>query len=128
MDRRTFLQGMALSAASVQLLDAGVASDQSVNHPMRKTNVGNSVSVDGFTLLSEFAAEETKWKVYEDLRTRDGALVFLSSSGITLALPKNAEASFPEGTPYVGLALKDVGLSSADLLADQLLRDGDPDP
>ncbi|HUA16842.1 MAG TPA: Tat pathway signal protein [Verrucomicrobiae bacterium] len=33
-----------------------------------------------------------------------------------------------EGTPYVGLALKDIGISSADLLADRLLKDGDPDP
>lgn len=34
----------------------------------------------------------------------------------------------PEGNPYLGLALKDVGVSSPDLLADRLLQDGDPDP
>ena len=33
-----------------------------------------------------------------------------------------------EGNPYLGLALKDIGLSSPDLLADRLLQDGDPDP
>ena len=33
-----------------------------------------------------------------------------------------------EGTPYLGLALRDIGTSSADLLADRLLRNGDPDP
>jgi len=78
--------------------------------------------------MSEFDAKSVSWKVYEDLRTRDGAIVFASSAGTTLSLPKSAEASFAEGSPYLGLALKDVGLSSPDLLADQLLRDGDPDP
>ena len=34
----------------------------------------------------------------------------------------------PEGTPYLGLALKDIGLTSSDLLAERLLREGDPDP
>ena len=34
----------------------------------------------------------------------------------------------PEGDPYLGLTLKEIGLSSPDLLADRLLRDGDPDP
>jgi hypothetical protein len=34
----------------------------------------------------------------------------------------------PEGTLYLGLTLKEIGLSSADLLADRLLDNGDPDP
>ena len=54
--------------------------------------------------------------------------MFVSSSGDARRSPKSAEASMPEGTPYLGLALKDIGLSSADLLADRLLQDGDPDP
>jgi hypothetical protein len=86
------------------------------------------VSVEGYTLVSEFTAKGTVWKVYEDLRTREGSLVFMSSTGATLSLKKSAEASMQEGSPYLGLALKDVGLSSADLLADRLLAAGDPDP
>jgi len=34
----------------------------------------------------------------------------------------------PEGVPHLGLALKDIGVSSPDLLADRLLQNGDPDP
>ena len=33
-----------------------------------------------------------------------------------------------EGTPYLGLSLKEVSLAPADLLADRLLKNGDPDP
>ena len=33
----------------------------------------------------------------------------------------------PEGTPYLGLTLKDIGTTSADLLAERLLQSGDPD-
>ena len=84
--------------------------------------------LEGYTLLAEFKAGADSWKVYEDLRTREGSLVFLSSSGKTRVLTKSAEASMLEGIPYLGLALKDIGLSSPDLLADRLLQDGDPDP
>jgi len=33
-----------------------------------------------------------------------------------------------EGNPYLGLSLKEVALAPADLLADRLLKGGDPDP
>jgi hypothetical protein len=120
---------MAISAAGLELLDHHTASAASTRpHPVGTGISSPAVSVDGHTLVSEFDAKGATWKVYEDLRTRDGAIVFVSSTGTNLSLPKRAEASFAEGTPYLGLALKDIGLSSPDLLADQLLRDGDPDP
>jgi len=129
MDRRRFLQGMALSAAGLELLDGHVVPTVAA-YPYSSGNeiASPAVSVEGYTLVSEFKEKDTVWKVYEDLRTRDGAIVFVSSSGTNLFLPKSAESSMPESTPYLGLALKDIGLSSGDLLADQLLRDGDPDP
>lgn len=44
-------------------------------------------------------------------------------------MAKSAEASMPEGDPYLGLSLKDIGTSSPDLLATRLLEHGgDPDP
>lgn len=129
MDRRTFLHGMAVSAAGLELMDHHLASAATAQpHLSGKGITSTVVSIDGYTLVSEFDAKGTGWKVYENLRTREGAIVFVSSAGITLSLPKTAEASFAEGTPYLGLALKDIGLSSADLLADQLLKNGDPDP
>ena len=128
MDRRRFLQGMAISAASLELLeDRAMSAARADAHP-KKPLSGSPVSVEGHTAVAEFRSESGDWKVYEDLRTRDGALVFVSSEGATVALPKSAEASMAEATLYLGLSLKDIGLSSADLLADRLLRDGDPDP
>lgn len=132
MDRRHFLQGVAAAAATLELLpgtinaadDAGSATTA----PQANKTPRRNVSVDGFTLVAEFTNGAAHWKVYEDLRTRDGAVVFRSSDGDSRALPKSAEASMQEGEPYLGLALKDIGLSSPDLLADRLLQDGDPDP
>src|SRR5262249_14340716 len=64
----------------------------------------------------------------EDLRTRDGSIVFLSSDGRARELPKSAEASMAQGVPYLGLTLKEVAIAPADLLADRLLQGGDPAP
>jgi hypothetical protein len=66
--------------------------------------------------------------VYEDLRTRDGAITFISDSGGARVLMKTAEAVFAdEGPPWLGLDLKTIGTTGRDLLADQLLAHGDPD-
>lgn len=131
MDRRDFLQGVAATVAGFEILsdrlDAAPSANLSDDQKSR-TGLRSAVSVEGYTLVSEFQAGGTQWKVYEDLRVRDGSLVFLSPSGEARVLPKNSEASMPEGTPYLGLALKDIGTSSADLLADRLLQNGDPDP
>jgi hypothetical protein len=129
MDRRKFLQGMAASAAGLELPDGRAVSKFQTHKDLpRKVAAAAPVSVQGYTFVSEFNADGSVWKVYEDLRTRDGSLVLVSSSGATLALGRSAESSLPEGVPYLGLELKDIGLSSADLLADRLLREGDPDP
>jgi len=132
MDRRDFLQGIAATATGLELLTGrtGAVTDP---RPVRagwaqKPGLGEAVSVEGYSLITEFKTETKTWKVYEDLRTREGAVVFVSSAGATRLLTKSAEASMPEGSPYLGLALKEIGLSSADLLADRLLQNGDPDP
>jgi hypothetical protein len=133
MDRRNFLQGIAATAAGFELLAGRVDATTDPTavitaDPAQKPNRGAAVLVEGYTLVTEFRTAAETWKVYEDLRTREGALVFVSSSGAARSLPKSAEASMPEGSPYLGLALKEIGLSSADLLADRLLQNGDPDP
>ncbi|HYL83754.1 MAG TPA: Tat pathway signal protein [Candidatus Angelobacter sp.] len=91
---------------------------------------GSEADVEGYTLVCEFQLSGKRWKVYEDLRTRDGAIVFLSNQNAKRVLPKSAEAVFAEAdAPYLGLNLDDIGLSGADLLADRLLQGGDdPDP
>ena len=133
MDRRDFLQGIAATAAGLEILPGRLASaiELSVSpaeERPRRTVTSPAPSVDGYTLVAEFKTAAADWKVYEDLQTRDGSLVFLSSGGESRVLNKSAEASMAEGTPYLGLALKDIGTSSPDLLADRLLQNGDPDP
>ena len=65
--------------------------------------------------------------MYEDLRTRDGSLTFVSSGGIARVLRKNAEATFAdEGPQHLGLDVKEIGMSGPDLLADKLLVRGEP--
>src|SRR3984885_15416866 len=132
MDRRGFLHGMAATAAGLDLLSGSVGATAELSplpqeKPVQK-GVSGAVSVEGHTLILQFKTTAATWEVYEDLRTREGALVFVSSSGEKRPLTKSAEASLPEGTPYLGLALKEIGLAAEDLLADRLLRDGDPEP
>ena len=116
MHRRHFLQSLSVAAAAAETLEAAVSFDPEPQSP---------VSLDGFTLLSEFEG----WKVHEDLRTRDGSLVFTGPGGRQRLLAKSAEATFPTATPpYLGLKIEDIGMTARDLLADKLLENGDPDP
>jgi hypothetical protein len=130
MERRRFLQGIAAGAVALR----GFASPGEDPGPspvprgdLRGALKAGETSVEGHTLLCTFSREAVNWKVYEDLRTRDGAITFLSSAGSARVLPKSAEATLAEDGPqHLGLDLKDIGLADRDLLADKLLADGDP--
>jgi hypothetical protein len=134
MDRRRFLQNLAVTTAAIPYLkqtakDAAQSKKPApAGHPA--TSHGPAPSVEGHTLLCEFKSGGASWKVYEDLRAREGSLTFISSSGAWRELSKSAEASFSEAaTPYLGLKLGDIGMKDRDLLADKLLEGGgDPDP
>ncbi|HEX6802962.1 MAG TPA: Tat pathway signal protein [Terriglobales bacterium] len=132
MRRRSFLKTAAAAAAAAYVpTTRGQLSEAADPVQTASTNLkpATTVDVSGHTLLCEFPLDSASWKVYEDLRSRDGAITFLSSAGARV-LAKSAEASFAEeATPYLGLALKDIGTSPRDLLADRLLEGGDdPDP
>ena len=126
MHRRDFLQAVAATAAG-QIL-SGRLDASTAQRPARQAAPGPEISLEGYSLVAEFKTEAASWRVYEDLRSREGALVLVSSARETRVLTKSAEPSMAEGAPYLGLSLKDIGLSSPDLLADRLLQDGDPDP
>jgi hypothetical protein len=115
MDRRGFLQTVAVTAA----FDCVAAAAQTAASEQQ-----------GYTLICEFAYGSTNWKVFEDLRARDGAITFVSSHGERRVLAKSAEASFATADPpHLGLSMNDIGMSGADILADRLLASGgDPDP
>ena len=133
MDRRKFLQNLAVTTAALQDLvsntnAADLAARSSFADPQPSTSAG-VLDTEGYTQVSEFRLGPASWKVYEDLRARDGSFVFKSSQGAAKLLTKSAEASFDEAaTPYLGLKLDEIGTSPRDLLADKLLEKGDPDP
>jgi hypothetical protein len=137
MDRRKFLQNLAVTTASIPYLSGnGEAGDfrqrlaASADEADCDAELQHAPVIEGHTFLTEFLWNSVTWKVYEDLRTRDGVITFLSSRAGARILPKSAEATFAEASPpYLGLSLDDIGLSDADLLADRLLEGGgDPDP
>ena len=116
MHRREFFQSLAATAAVQSLSEAAQTAS-----PAPDTT--------GHTLVCEFNIGPAAWKVYEDLRTREGALTFLTSAGRARVLSKSAEAAFAEANPpYLGLSLDEIGTSGRDLLAEKLLENGDPDP
>jgi hypothetical protein len=128
MRRREFLQGIAATATSLEILSRSIGASAQTAPVRRAPRKNQAVSLEGYTLVAEFNAEARSWKAHEDLRIRDGSVVFVASSGETRILAKTAELSTQEGPLYLGLALKDIALSAPDLLANRLLQDGDPDP
>ncbi|HXJ04917.1 MAG TPA: hypothetical protein VNH65_07450 [Candidatus Acidoferrum sp.] len=137
MDRRKFLSNLAVTTAAIQNLvqdaDAAMFAHSMASHPSIDSDgpPGKSTepNLEGYTQVSEFKIGSTIWMVFEDLRTRDGSIVFVSSRRTTRVLPKTAEAAFVEAsTPYLGLKLEEIGTTARDLLADRLLEKGDPDP
>ncbi len=137
MERRKFLKDLAAVAAATGCLTGSVKPGE---HSGETTNLGTAfeatatsgagLDIEGHTQISEFKIDATIWKVYEDLRTREGVITFVSAKGEARVLRKSAEASFAEADPaYLGLDLKDIGTTGADLLAERLLANGgDPDP
>jgi len=130
MDRRRFLQNLAASTATLNLLSSAqeTPANADIAHALlRGATTASDTPVDGHTLLAAFNRQDETWKVYEDLRLRDGVITFLSSKGSARVLRKTGEATFSEDGPqYLGLELKEIGMAAPDLLADKLLAQGDP--
>lgn len=134
MDRRRFLESLSLTAAAMHCFskkgEAGVTAASFITEGVvAEDALAGKPDVVGHTLLAEFSLEGATWKAYEDLRTRDGVISFVSSDGHGKVLRKSAETTFAEAKPpYLGLSLDTIGLAGGDLLADKLLENGDPDP
>lgn len=130
MDRRRFLQTVAAGTAALHNLPSLAETAYSPAVPsalLRGVLRAGDTSVEGHTFLSRFMRANEEWTVYEDLRTRDGAITFVSSGGSARVLPKSAEAVFAdEGPQYLGLQLSQIGMAGPDLLADKLLANGEP--
>lgn len=132
MDRREFLQNLAATSVGLEHLKRlpKIAEQPHLVSPVDLARQRQMTNVQGHTLLCEFDFHGDSWRVYEDLRVRDGQITFASSRGKTHVLTKNAEASFAEGDPpFLGLSLADIGMTNRDLLAEKLLAAGsDPHP
>src|SRR5215471_11687604 len=128
MNRRHFLQNAAVASVGVKYFTDIPAPGQPDLMPP-DANL-REPDLDGHTLVCTFERDGSNWKVYEDLRAREGVLTFVSSRGQSRVLRKSAEATFAESDPpHLGLSMNDIGLADADLLADRLLAEGgDPDP
>src|SRR5437773_448445 len=127
MNRRHFLQNVVVASAAATTISAQA---EVVERFANETTPSVPPDITGHTLVGTFVLNGTQWKVYEDLRTREGVLTFISSRGASRVLGKSAEATFAEAEPaHLGLSMNDIGLADADLLADRLLAGGgDPDP
>src|SRR5690348_2116666 len=115
MDRRKFLKNLAITTAAARYLPktAGAMETAPTVAALFPETISMSAAPDvsGHTQISEFIMNSVSWKVFEDLRTRDGDITFIASDGRSKILPKSAEANFPEATPpYLGLSLKDIGM------------------
>ncbi len=126
MERRKFLKNVAgVTAVGTSLVPELKAS------ATRSGSINSSapVPVNDLTLQAEFNLGNENWKAYEDLSKRDGSVVFVSAKGTQRVLGKYAEANFSEANPpHLGLKLSDIGTAGPDLLADELLKNGEPDP
>ncbi|HKF49617.1 MAG TPA: hypothetical protein VKB38_19815 [Terracidiphilus sp.] len=131
MDRRRFLQIAAAGASTLRDVAARCETSAQADSGLAQPQgliAASDAGVEGHTLLCHFVRRDEKWSVYEDLRVRDGVITLISAAGKARVLPKTAEATFAgDGPKYLGLDLKDIGLSDRDLLADKLLAHGDPD-
>ncbi len=128
MNRRKFLQNVGCTAATLALTKDLFSLDQS-RGPITPGPLVKAADVTGHTLVCEFDLNGVHWEAYEDLRTREGAITFVSPRGARV-LTKSAEAAYPdEGPTHFGISMDDIGMSGPDLLADKLLEGGDdPDP
>src|ERR1700744_401499 len=97
MDRRSFLQNIAVSALATEAIESLAAAPQP-----------QDAGASSGTLLAEFDG----WKVHEDLATRDGAITFTGPRNQKRVLTKSAEPCFATADPpYLGLKMADIGTS-----------------
>ena len=98
MDRRRFLKSSALTSAAAFLAKQATAKDDGSSSLATfegKLVPADAVTLEGHTQICEFRLNGDKWNIYEDLRTREGVITFVSSAGARV-LTKSAEASFSE--------------------------------
>src|SRR5437016_6978837 len=85
MERRKFLKDLTAVAAATRCLPgnvkpseySGETTDLDTAFEASATS-GAGLDIEGHTQISEFKIDATIWKVYEDLRTREGKITVVS--------------------------------------------------
>lgn len=136
MDRRRFLQGVAATSAALGLAGTSrpaIAQAVALTPPKSRPAPPPvrvplaHVSTTSSQTISRFEDDGKAWQVLEDLSRPDGNLTLVNGD-LACVLGKRTEATFSEASaPYFGMKLADIALTEADLLADHLLRRGEPD-
>ncbi|KAH9208492.1 hypothetical protein DL95DRAFT_467720 [Leptodontidium sp. 2 PMI_412] len=93
-----------------------------------------NTTVDGLTAVDTFSYNGETWTSYEDLTRFDGPLVLVSASGRRRELARHVEATTVEALDlnrtierFFGLdPANDVNLKLNDVLAEHLLKNGEP--
>ena len=135
MDRRKFLQGFGASAIGVS---GGQVQTRKVEEEEPKSSAGgngralptSTLPPEGYSFLAQFKQGLELWKAFEDLRSRDGGLLLISDKNRQKLLAKSAEPTKTGAeTPYLGLTVKQIAETLADVLAERILQEGgDPNP
>jgi hypothetical protein len=94
-------------------------------------DASSALPLDGYTKITEIQDGPETWTAHEDLKKRDGNLIFASKSGQQRVFPKTAELYAPTAADskyplYNGRKIAEVGMALADLLADDMLKNGEP--
>jgi hypothetical protein len=129
MNRRKFLKTTGASVGGAVVFPPGLLAMAA--GPGSESPPPLTPTWAGFSAMAEFEYAGEIWNVYEDWRSREGDLIFVSGEKIQI-LSKTAEATFADSAqgnkPYLGLSLEEVVGSRSDLLAERLLsQGGDPD-
>src|SRR5439155_22762114 len=103
MDRREFLKDLVVVTAATHCLPddvkAAVIPSETADLPAAfdpRSTSGAAPDFDGHTLMSEFNIDATRWKVYEELRTREGVIRVVSYKGCLCIRGSGGGASCPD--------------------------------
>ncbi|KAH0422510.1 secreted protein [Colletotrichum camelliae] len=95
------------------------------------TLASNTTALEGLTITDTFTLNGMSWTVYEDLSEPGGDIVLVPETGLTKRFATRLEATKTRVNPAVPLFMDmdpaDVNQAPHDLLADALLKDGEPD-
>ncbi|KAE9574236.1 hypothetical protein CGMCC3_g9675 [Colletotrichum fructicola] len=91
----------------------------------------NTTAPEGLTITDTFTLDGMSWTVYEDLSEPGGDIVMVPETGLTKRFATRLEATKTRVDPtvplFMGMNPADVNQAPNDLLADALLKDGEPD-